>query len=198
MWDSRFFIEVYSRLCQVLGQCRWAEKANEKRKKHESSEKVSEQKTAGREKGRACSILLNTSICPLPRPPRVIFQDRPALKELYDMSPNVLGRRFLEFLCLQQNSFYRAVRFANSEDFPNHSVICRKNETENNSWLFKIAKEIAMVFLSREGGRLWLLQVRPKKTFPGLSTSHVIKYWELIRQMTSFVPKMLADSDRRM
>ena len=64
--------------------------------------------------------------------------------------------------------------------FPNHNVICRKNETENNSWLFKIAKEIAMVFLSREGGRLWLLQVRPKKTFPGLSTSHVIKYWELI------------------
>ena len=64
--------------------------------------------------------------------------------------------------------------------FPNHNVICRKNETENNSWLFKIAKEIAMVFLSGEGGRLWLLQVRPKKTFPGLSTSHVIKYWELI------------------
>ena len=113
MWDSRFFIEVYSRLCQVLGQCRWAEKANEKRKKHESSEKVSEQKTAGREKGRACSILLNTSICPLPRPPRVIFQDRPALKELYDMSPDVLGPRFLEFLCVQQNSFYRAVRFVN-------------------------------------------------------------------------------------
>ena len=46
-----------------------------------------------------------------------------------------------------------------------------------------------MVFLSREGGRLWLLQVRPRKTFPGLSTSHVIKYWELIGErwwMTSY------------
>ena len=46
---------------------------------------------------------------------RPSFKDRPALKELYDMSPDDLGRRFLEFLCLQQNSLYRAVRFANSE-----------------------------------------------------------------------------------
>ena len=120
---------------------------NEKRKKHGSSENESERKTAGREKGRACGIVLNTSICPVPRPPRVnmsnvkickggfarvraikcfprlssrfhiqaIFQDRPALKELYDMSPDVLERRFQEFLCLQQNSLYRAARFANSE-----------------------------------------------------------------------------------
>ena len=71
MWDFGFFIEVYSRQCQALGQCRWAEKANEKRKKHGSSKNVSERKTAGREKGRACGIFLNTSICPLPRPPRV-------------------------------------------------------------------------------------------------------------------------------
>ena len=54
-----------------LGQCRWAKKVNEKRKKHGSSENVSERKTAGREKGRACSISLNTSIRPLPRPPRL-------------------------------------------------------------------------------------------------------------------------------
>ena len=38
MWDSGFLFEVYRRLCQALGQCRWAKKANEKRKKHESSE----------------------------------------------------------------------------------------------------------------------------------------------------------------
>ena len=38
MWDSGFLFEVYSSLCQALGQCRWAKKANEKRKKHESSE----------------------------------------------------------------------------------------------------------------------------------------------------------------
>ena len=37
-------------MCQVLSQCRWAKKANEKRKKDESSENVSERKTAGREK----------------------------------------------------------------------------------------------------------------------------------------------------
>ena len=61
MWDSGFLIEVYSTLCQaLLGQCRWAKKVNEKRKKHGSSENVSERKTAGREKGRACSISLNT------------------------------------------------------------------------------------------------------------------------------------------
>ena len=36
--DSGFLFEVYSSLCQALGQCRWAKKANEKRKKHESSE----------------------------------------------------------------------------------------------------------------------------------------------------------------
>ena len=66
MWDSGFL-----RLYQALGQCRWAKKANEKRKKHGSSENVSERKTAGREKGRVCGIFLNTSICPLPRPPRV-------------------------------------------------------------------------------------------------------------------------------
>ena len=71
MWDSGFLIEVYSRLCHALGQCRWAKTANEKRKKNGSSENVSERKTAGREKGRACGIFLNTSICPLPRPPRV-------------------------------------------------------------------------------------------------------------------------------
>ena len=33
MWDSGFLFEVYSSLCQALGQCRWAKKANEKRKK---------------------------------------------------------------------------------------------------------------------------------------------------------------------
>ena len=33
-------------------------KGNEKRKKHESSENVSERKTAGREKGSACKHLL--------------------------------------------------------------------------------------------------------------------------------------------
>ena len=38
MWDSGFLFEVYSSLCQALGQCRWAKKANQKRKKHESSE----------------------------------------------------------------------------------------------------------------------------------------------------------------
>ena len=32
----------------------------------------------------------------------VSFEDRPVLKELYDMFPDVLGRRFLGFLCLQQ------------------------------------------------------------------------------------------------
>ena len=37
-WGSGFLFEVYSSLCQALGQCRWAKKANEKRKKHESSE----------------------------------------------------------------------------------------------------------------------------------------------------------------
>ena len=67
MWDFGFFIEVYSRQCQALGQCRWAEKANEKRKKHGSSENVSERKTAGREKGVACKHLFR----PLPRPPIV-------------------------------------------------------------------------------------------------------------------------------
>ena len=152
MWDSGFLIEVYSTLCQALGQCRWAKKANEKRKKHGSSKNVSERKTAGREKGRACGIFLNTSICPLPRPlhvnmskcqnlqgrirassraqlhvnnafqggvldsiSRPSFKDRPALKELYDTSPDVLGRRFLELLFLQQNSLNSSVRFANSE-----------------------------------------------------------------------------------
>ena len=46
---------------------------------------------------------------------RPSFKDRSALKELYDLSPDDLGWRFLEFLCLQQNSLYSAVRFANSE-----------------------------------------------------------------------------------
>ena len=36
-------------MCQALSQCRSAKKANEKRKKDESSENVSERKTAGRE-----------------------------------------------------------------------------------------------------------------------------------------------------
>ena len=140
IWDSGFLIEVYSTLCQALGQCRWAKKVNEKRKKHESSENESERKTAGREKGRASKHLFR----PLPRPPHVnmskfarvdsrefagwtsyeqcfprwaivSFEDRQALKELYDMSPDVLRRKFLGFLCLQQNSLYRAARFANSE-----------------------------------------------------------------------------------
>ena len=46
---------------------------------------------------------------------RPSFEDWPALKELYDISPDVLGRGFLEFLYLQPNSLYPAARFANSE-----------------------------------------------------------------------------------
>ena len=154
---------------------------------------VSEKRRKGR-RGEPVSIFLNTSIRPLPRPPRVnmskcqnlqgrirasaraelhvnsafqggvldsisrpSFEDRPALKELYDMSPDVLGRRFLEFLYLQPNSLNRPARFCKlwrDFGFPNHNAICRKNETENNSRLFILADEIAMVFLSREGGRL--------------------------------------------
>ena len=112
---------------------------------------VSEKRREGR-RGAPASIFLNTSIRPLPRPPRVnmskcqnlqgrirassrtelhvnsafqggvldsisrpSFEDRPALKELYDMSPDVLGRRFLEFLYLQPNSLNRPAHFANSE-----------------------------------------------------------------------------------
>ena len=152
MWDSGFLIEVYSSLCQALGQCRWEKKGNEKRKKHESSENVIERKTAGRLKGSACKHLLKY-LNPPTTPPtsrkhvkmskfagadsrefagwtsfeqcfprwrsrstsRPSFEDRPALKELYDMSPDVLGRGFPEFLYLQPNSLYRAARFANSE-----------------------------------------------------------------------------------
>ena len=33
---------------------------------------------------------------------RPSFEDRPALKILYDMSPDVLGRRFLEFFIYSQ------------------------------------------------------------------------------------------------
>ena len=105
---------------------------------------MSEKRREGR-RGEPVSIFLNTSIRPLPRPPRVnmskcqnlqgrirassraelhvsnafqggvldsisrpSFEDRPALKILYDMSPDVLGRGFLEFLYLQPNSLYRA------------------------------------------------------------------------------------------
>ena len=112
---------------------------------------MSEKRREGR-RGEPVSIFLNTSIRPLPRPPRVnmskcqnlqgrirassrtelhvnsafqggvldsisrpSFEDRPALKELYDMSPDVLGRRFLEFLYLQPNSLNRPAHFANSE-----------------------------------------------------------------------------------
>ena len=39
--DSGFLFEVYSSLCQALGQCRWAKKANEKRKRHDG--KIEEQ-----------------------------------------------------------------------------------------------------------------------------------------------------------
>ena len=40
---------------------------------------------------------------------RPSFKDRPALKELYDMFPDVLGRRFLEFLCLFVYSKIRCI-----------------------------------------------------------------------------------------
>ena len=43
--------QEYRRLCQALGLCRWVIKPNEKRKKRASSEKASEQKTAGRRRG---------------------------------------------------------------------------------------------------------------------------------------------------
>ena len=175
MWDSGFLIEVYSRQCQALGQCRWTKKANEKRKKHGSSENVSERKTAGREKGVACKHLFR----PLPRPPLVnmskfaradwrefadrtsyeqcfprwrsrfhIFQDRPALKGLYDMSPDVLGRRFLGFFVYSKFvvSHCAFCKLWKDFGFRNHNVIFRKNKTENNSWLFKYVKQFLRIF----------------------------------------------------
>ena len=45
-----WIIKALCSLCQALRQCRWAKKANEKRKKCARSETVSERKKAGREK----------------------------------------------------------------------------------------------------------------------------------------------------
>ena len=53
MWDSGFLIEVYSSLCQALGQCRWEKKGNEKWKKHGSSENVSDEKRREGRRGSA-------------------------------------------------------------------------------------------------------------------------------------------------
>ena len=174
IWDSGFLIEVYSTLCQALGQCRWAKKVNEKRKKHGSSENESERKTAGREKGRASKHLFR----PLPRPPHVnmskfarvdsrefagwtsyeqcfprwaivSFEDRQALKELYDMSPDVLRTKvprvslFTAKFVVSRCAFCKLWR---DFGFPDHNSICRKNKTENNSWLFKYVKQFLRIF----------------------------------------------------
>ena len=163
MWDSGFLIEVYSRLCQALGQCRWAKKANEKRKKHGSSENVSERNTAGREKGRACKHLSR----PLPRLPRVNMSKftRADSRELTGWTsyknnafqgvvldsisgPSYLSKTYRlwrNYMTCPRVSLFTA-KFVVSRcafcklwrdfGFPNHNAICRKNKTENNSWLF--------------------------------------------------------------
>ena len=48
MWDSGFFIEVYSRLCQALGQCRY----DERNKQTRSERSTGAAKTRVREKRR--------------------------------------------------------------------------------------------------------------------------------------------------
>ena len=52
-------------MCQALGHCRRAKK----------NEKVCERKTVGGRKGEPVRVSLNTSIRPLPRPPRVIISN---------------------------------------------------------------------------------------------------------------------------
>ena len=89
---------------------------------------------------------------------------------MYELSQNIWPLNWLldkycqdnniKFLCLQQYSLYRAARFPNIEGiwgFQITTLFCRKNKTEDNSWLFKIAKEIAIVFLPTEVGRLYFI-----------------------------------------
>ena len=86
---------------------------------------------------------------------------------MYELSQNIWPLNWLldkycqdnniKFLCLQQYSLYRAARFPNIEGilgFQITTLFAERNKTEDYSWLFKIAKEIAIVFFPTEVGRL--------------------------------------------
>ena len=84
---------------------------------------------------------------------------------MYELSQNIWPLNWLldkycqdnniKFLCLQQYSLYRAARFPNIEGILGFQVTTLFSEkNEHNSWLFKIAKKIAIVFLPTEVGRL--------------------------------------------
>ena len=193
-------------LCQALSQCRRANKVHKQQKmagreegracKHLlkylnpptnpliSCKHVKMPKCARRD---SCEFAGWTScVQSFPRwPSRPSFKDQPVLPEIYDMSL-MFGTKvpkvslFTVKFVVSRSAF---CKFWRDFGFSNHNPICCKNKTENNSWLFKIAKEIARYFCQgTEADFALFLQVRntfiKKDLKNGLAANKSIIAWK--------------------